>query len=123
MASLRYLFDENLRGPPWRAIQWHNRRGVYPLDAVRVGDLLDLPLGSLDPQIIAWAEAQSRILISADRDTLASHLRDHLAAGHHSPGIFLVRSQSTIPEVIEFPTDAAYASTADEWRDFITYIP
>ncbi len=30
--ALRYVFDEHLRGPLWRAVVWHNSSGVYPLD-------------------------------------------------------------------------------------------
>ncbi len=48
---LRYVLDEHLRGPLWRAIQWHNSSGVYPLDVVRVGDPADLPLGMEDPAL------------------------------------------------------------------------
>lgn len=35
---LRYLLDENLRGPWWNAIQRHNSFGTNTIDAVRVGD-------------------------------------------------------------------------------------
>jgi hypothetical protein len=45
---LRYVLDEHLRGPLWRALQWHNSAGVYPVDVVRVGDLVDLPLSADD---------------------------------------------------------------------------
>jgi hypothetical protein len=41
--KLRYVLDEHLRGPLWRAIGRHNSAGVYPLDVLRVGDLADLP--------------------------------------------------------------------------------
>lgn len=51
--TLRYLLDEHLRGPLWRAIQWHNNSGVYPLDVVRVGDPPELPLGSDDPTLLS----------------------------------------------------------------------
>jgi hypothetical protein len=43
--ALRYVLDTHLRGPLWRAIQWHNSAGINPLDVVRVGDPSDLPLG------------------------------------------------------------------------------
>jgi hypothetical protein len=43
---LRYLLDENQRGVLWHVIQRHNARGVDPIDAVRVGDLPELPLGA-----------------------------------------------------------------------------
>ena len=86
--ELRYLLDEHLRGPLWRAVQWHNRRGLWPIDVARVGDPADLPLGSLDPEILLWAEREGRIVVSHDRETLPTHLADHLNAGHRSPGTF-----------------------------------
>jgi hypothetical protein len=78
--ALRFLLDEHLRGPLWHAIQRHNVRGQLPLDVVRVGDPSDLPLGSGDPEILSWAERETRILVTEDRQTMASHLDDHLKA-------------------------------------------
>jgi hypothetical protein len=120
---LRYLLDEHLRGPLRRAVQWHNSRGSYPLDVVRVGDLADLQLGTGDPAILLWAEREERILVSHDRNTLARHLADHLEQGHHSPGIFIIRPYRSLPEIVSFLAEAAYASDPSEWRDRIVYIP
>jgi len=120
---LRYLLDEHLRGPLWRAIQWHNSRGVYPLDAVRVGDSADLPLATEDPQLLLWSEREQRILVTHDLDTMPAHLADHLAAGHHSPGILMIRPRSTLPAIITFLVDAGYASEPQEWQDRLQFIP
>jgi len=48
----------------------HNAGKLYPLDAVPVGEPVDLPLGSLAPDILAWAEREERILVSFDRSSL-----------------------------------------------------
>jgi hypothetical protein len=120
---LRYVLDEHLRGPLWRAIQWHNRSGVYPLDVVRVGDPADLPLGIDDAALLAWAERERRILVTQDRDSMANHLAEHLAAGRHSPGVFMIRPLTTLPLVLSFLRDAAYASESAEWADLIEFIP
>lgn len=120
---LLYLLDEQLRGPLWRTLLWHNAAGRNPVDVVRVGDFDDLPLGATDPVVLAWAEAAGRILVSFDRQTMAQHLDDHLEAGHSSPGIFLIRPQSTLVAVLSFLIDAAYASEPHEWQDRITFIP
>jgi hypothetical protein len=120
---LRYLLDEHLRGPLWRAILWHNNSGVYPLDVVRVGDPPDLPLGSDDPTLLMWAEREHRILVTHDPDTMPRHLADHLAAGRHSPGVFMLRPHSTLPQILSFLVDAAYASEPEEWQDGIHFIP
>ena len=120
---LRYVLDEHLRGPLWRAIQWHNSSGVYPLDVVRVGDPADLPLGIVDPALLLWAEREQRILVTHDPDTIPKHLADHLAGGHHSPGVFMLRPHSTLPQILSFLRDAAYASEPAEWQDRIHFIP
>src|SRR5437016_5728621 len=99
---LSYVLDEDLRGSLWRAILWHNNAGVYPVDVVRVGDPVDLPLGSDDPSILKWAEREQRIILSYDYDTMAAHLANHLAANRHSPGIFMARPRATLPQLVTF---------------------
>ncbi len=119
---LRYVLDENQRGPLWRALQRHNARGLHPVDVVRVGDPPDLPLGCLDPAVLAWAEREGRILVSYDKDTLAAHLADHLQTGHHSPGIFTIRRRTTLARVVSFLVLAAHASDPQEWQERIEFI-
>ena len=118
-----YLLDEHLRGLLWRALQRHNALGDRPLDVVRVGDPPDLPRGSLDPDILAWAEREGRILVSRDESTLATHLAGHLAAGRHCPGIFLLRKRCSLAQVVEWLVEAAYESDPVSWRDRIEYVP
>jgi hypothetical protein len=75
--ALAFVLDENQRGLLWRAIVRHNQAGVNVLDAVRVGDFPDLPLGSSDPDILLWSEREGRILVSFDKATMADHLAEH----------------------------------------------
>jgi hypothetical protein len=121
--DIRYLLDEQLRGQLWHALCWHNQRGAYPLDVVRVGDPPDLSQGSTDSEILTWAEREGRLLVSADRKTLLQYFHEHLRAGHHSPGLLLVRPLSPLPQLVEFLVAAAYASEAKEWVDVWRYIP
>jgi predicted nuclease of predicted toxin-antitoxin system len=121
--ALRYVLDEHLRGPLWRAILAHNSSGVYPLDVIRVGDSIDLPLGSQDPEILIWAERERRIIVTHDSDTMPKHFADHLSAGRNSPGIIMVRPRATLSELVTFLRDAAYASEPEEWQDRIQFIP
>ena len=78
------------------------------IDALRVGDLSDLPLGIDDPSILLWAEREGRFW-SRSMEYHAGHLNDHLAAGHGSPGVFLIRPLFRIPHMIAFLSLAAYA--------------
>src|SRR5947209_19270267 len=87
---LKFLLDEHLRGTLWLAIIRHNAQGRMPIDVVRVGDPQDLPLSSSDPIILLWAEREDRILLTEDIHTMPGHLAQHLQAGRHSPGIFVI---------------------------------
>jgi hypothetical protein len=120
---LAFVLDENCRGPLWNAIQSHNQRGSYPLDAVRVGDLPDLSLQSSDPEILAWAERAGRILLTFDESTMPSYWIAHLQSGRHSPGVFIIRTKATLREIVENLVLVAYASDPAEWLDRLEYFP
>ena len=120
---LAYLFDEHLRGPLWRAIDSHNRKETDIVDAIRVGDVMELHLGIGDADILQWAERERRILVSFDRSTLPAHLEDYLKRGRESPGIFLIRRTSMISEVVHFLVLAAHASEPEEWANRVKYVP
>jgi hypothetical protein len=87
---LRFLKGEHLRGPLWLAILRHNAQGGLPIDAVRVGDPPDLPLGSDDPTILLRAGREGRILLTEDVHTMPGYLAQHLRAGQHVPGVFVI---------------------------------
>lgn len=119
---LRYVLDEHLRGLLWRAIQRQSMRDGFPIDIVRVGDPPNLPLGTSDSDLLLWAEREDRILVSADKNTMVAHLKQHLARGHHSPGVFMLLPRVELARSLSFLIVAAYASEPEEWQDRIEYI-
>lgn len=122
--ALRFLVDENLRGKRlWRSLVRHNVIGGLPIDAVQVGDPIDLPLGSADTEILLWAEREDRILISRDQSTLAGHLATHLQTGHHLPGIFILDPGASYGAILNFLEVVAHAGNSDDFRDQLIYIP
>ena len=120
---LIYVLDENLRGPLWNLVARQNRAGDYPIDAVRVGDADAVPLGTKDPQLLRWAEEQGRILVSEDRRSMSRHLADHLAAGHHAPGVMTLKRGVSLREIAQFLALAAYATDPAEWADQNRFVP
>ena len=120
---LRFVLDENLRGPLRRAIVRHNATGRPEFDATCVGEPPDLPLGRRDETLLEWCEREARILISLDHAALPRHLADRLAAGRHVPGVLLIRAGASIPEVLAALEVIAYAGDAADFRDRIAYIP
>jgi hypothetical protein len=120
---LCFLLDENLRGPLWHAVHRHNVAGGLPIDVARVGDSPDLPLASSDGQILAWCAQGDRILVSLDHETLPGHLTVRLSHGEHSPGVFLIRSGSSLRDVVDALELVAHAGDPAEYRDRVTYLP
>lgn len=120
---LRFLLDEHLRGPLWRAIVRHNARGGLLIDAVCVGDSPDLPLGSPDKAILLWSEREDRILVTEDVHTMAFYLAEHRQAGHHSPGVFMVGAGSSIKELVGHLELVAHAGNSSDYADTIVYVP
>ena len=120
--SLAFLLDEHLRGPLWRATEARNRQLAQPLDVVRVGDPEDLPLGTGDVRILEWADRENRILATHDRSTMPEHMAQHLAAGGHSPGVFLLRRRARIADVVSFLVLVDVASDPEDWADRAEYL-
>ncbi|HKI20869.1 MAG TPA: hypothetical protein VKA15_23455 [Isosphaeraceae bacterium] len=74
--ALRYLLDENLRGPLWAALRRANAlRNANALEIVCVGEERDLPLGIADQDILRWTDENGYVLVSSDY-TEASHIRE-----------------------------------------------
>ena len=119
---LRYLIDENLRGPFWTAL-------VRPMPSVRIlsrshaSENTAAPrLGSLDADILIWAEQETRV-VSNDARTMPEILERHLRGGRHLPGIFLIHLPGSIPQLVEALLYFATESEEDEWRDELVHIP
>jgi hypothetical protein len=120
---LAFLLDEHLRGDLWDLIRDHNRSSPFTIDAVRIGDPPDLPLGTKDPQIILWAEANNRIILSLDFRTMPGHFNDHMAAGRHSPGVALLKPSADGQEIVSYLELAAHAAEPYEFADMVRVIP
>jgi len=122
--ALRYLLDENLRGPLWAALERANAlRKDLALEIACVGDESDLPLGIADQEILRWANQHGFVLVSSDFRTMPQHLAAHLQAGLHCPGVFLVALPCPIPHLLEALFSYADDPAENVWRDQITFIP
>jgi hypothetical protein len=122
--ALRYLLDENLRGPVRAALERANAaRKDFALEIACVGEEIDLPLGAADEEILRWAEQHGFVLVSTDLRTMPQHLATHLKAGLHCPGVFLVALPCSIPDLLEALFYFADDPAESQWRDQITFIP
>jgi hypothetical protein len=94
-----------------------------PIDVVRVADIPELPPGTPDEQILAWAQEHDRLVVSLDKATMPVALMEHIAAGRYSPGLVLLRGGLTVPEVVELLVFISHASSRDEWSNNYQWIP
>ena len=93
------------------------------MDILAVGEDTAPALGTPDPGILQWIERERYVLVSRNRRTLPQHLREHLEAGGHVPGIFLLRRRYSLGQIIEDLTLIWEAGRPEEYRDRIEYLP
>ena len=66
---------------------------------VRVQDAL--PEGTADAQVLAWAAAANRVLISNDRNTMVGFAYQRVAAGEPVPGVIATTNEQAIGSAID----------------------
>ncbi len=119
-----FLLDEDTDGDLLRALRRRSRiAGGVVVDVTRVGEPDAPPSGTPDPDLLVWCEANQRVLVSNDRNTMPIHFAAHLAASLHSPGVFLIRFGTTLGTVIAELELLSTAGVPDDFRDQVVYIP
>ena len=79
--------------------------------------------GIPDPDVLAMAAEQDRILVSHDFRTTPYYFGEFLQAGGSSPGVLLVPQYVPISGVIDELVLIWGASDAEEWRNRILRTP
>ena len=115
----RFLIDENI-SPEYRT---QLLRHEPSLTVLVIGDEGAPARSTPDPEILEWCEKNQFNLITNNRESMPQHLSDHIAAGHHVPGIFTINLAVPMGKIIEELLLIAGASDEDEYINRITYIP
>lgn len=119
MGKRKYLLDENTDPRLKRALLRHS-----PDMTVRcVGDPGAPPLETKDPEILIWCERRKFTLVTNNRASMPVHLRDHLAAGGHIPGIFILKRGMPMREIIDELVLIWEAAEPHEYADGIQFLP
>lgn len=87
-----------------------------------VGEPETPPKGTLDPEILVWCEDRDFALVTNNRRSMPVHLADHIAAGRHVPGIFILSSSLSIGQNLEELIIIALAYEKDEYQNEIVYL-
>ena len=117
MSRVKYLFDEDLNGRIVRGV----RRRIRDLDSRTVQEA-DLPKAS-DPAVLDWAASQDRIVITHDHRTMRPCAEDRLKEGLPMTGLILVPQAAALGQVIDDLVLIAEATTAEEWKGTIVFLP
>jgi predicted nuclease of predicted toxin-antitoxin system len=92
---LRLASDADVHGDLLRGL----RRNLREIDLVRVQDVL--PEGTPDPEVLAWAAAENRILITNDRNTMIGFAYERVVAGEPVPGLIATTNEQSIGSAID----------------------
>jgi len=117
MHVLKLVSDENFDGAILRGLF----RRSPELDIVRVQDV-GLSATS-DTEILAWAAAEGRILLTHDRDTMPNFAYQRVRAGQAMSGVFLVSDQMPIGQAIDEILLAVECLAPEECKDFVRFFP
>ncbi|CAN5669204.1 hypothetical protein BH23PLA1_BH23PLA1_28850 [soil metagenome] len=92
---LRLASDADVHGDILRGL----RRRQPDLDLLRTQDVL--PNGTTDPEVLAWAAAENRVLITNDRNTMVGFTYQRLAVGAPVPGLIVTTNAQSIGSAID----------------------
>ena len=92
---LRLASDADVHGDIIRGL----RRRLPESDLVRAQDAL--PEGASDPEVLAWAVAENRVLITNDRNTMVGFAYQRVAVGDPVPGLIATTNKQSIGSAID----------------------
>ncbi|HKZ79077.1 MAG TPA: DUF5615 family PIN-like protein [Pyrinomonadaceae bacterium] len=113
---LRLLADENFNGDIVRALLLRQP----DLDIVRVQDVGLAGVG--DPEILAWAAANDRIILRHDRATLPDYAYERLAVGENMRGVFILNDRFPVGDATREILLMIACSEQAERRDRVVYL-
>lgn len=114
---LRLVSDENFHGDILRGL--YRRRP--DLEIARVQDVG--LAGASDPDVLAWAAAENRILLTHDRDTMPKFAKERVRDAQSMPGVFLVSDSMPIGQAIDEILLAIDCLSEAECRELVTFFP
>lgn len=114
---LRLLIDNDFNQIILRGLL----RRVSDLDAVTAYEvcLSEAP----DPDLLAWAAAQKRVVVTHDRRTMPNHAADRMLRGERVAAIIVVPRRLPVIRVIDDLEIVVSCSVGDEWENVVKHLP
>ena len=113
----KLLADENLNGDILRGLFLRDPH----LDIVRAQDT-GLS-GKEDPEVLAWAAANERVVLTHDGASMPDHAFVRVDAGEKMPGVFVISDRLSIGQAIDEVLLMIECSEQIEWTDRVVRLP
>ena len=115
---LRLATDADVRGDIIRGL----RRRRPEIDLIRAQDAL--PEGAQDLEILAWAAAENRVVITNDRNTMINFAYQRVAAGEPMPGLIATTNDQAIgPAIDDILLIAEYMPEEEIRNQLVVFLP
>ncbi len=114
---MRLLADENFNGDIVRGLLLREP----DLDIVRVQDVG--LAGVDDPDVLAWAAGNNRIVLTHDRATMSDYAYDRVAAGEGMAGVFILNDRLPVGRAIEEILLLVACTEQAEWNGRAVHVP
>ncbi|MEX2169124.1 MAG: DUF5615 family PIN-like protein [Pirellulales bacterium] len=83
-----------------------------------------LPDGTPDHEVLVWAAAESRVLITNDRNTMVGFADDRVAAGEPMPSLIVTTNEQSIGATINDIAMIAECMSDQDLRDkMVVFLP
>lgn len=76
-----------------------------------------------DPQVLAWAAGEGRVLLTHDASTLVGYAYERVRQSLTMPGVFEIRQEVPIGIAIEEVLLLAECSREGEWEGQVLHLP
>jgi hypothetical protein len=115
---LRLASDADVHGEIIRGV----RRRLPEIDLTRVQEFL--PERTPDSDVLAWAAAENRVVISNDRNMMVGFAYQRVAAGDRVPGLIVTTNQQSIGSAIDDICLIAEFMSVQEIKDqIVVFLP
>ena len=115
---LRLASDADVHGDILRGM----RRRLPQIDLLRAQDAL--PKDEPDPEVLAWAAHQSRVLITNDRSTMVGFAYERVRSGEIMPGVIVTNKGQSIGRAIdEIELLAEFMSPNEIREQMVIFLP
>ena len=76
-----------------------------------------------DPELLAWATENNRIVLTHDSATIPDYAYERLAAGERMPGIFILNDRLAVGPALQEIMLMAACSEQGEWNGRVVHLP